>query len=76
MKIEILGPGCPRCKMLEENVRKAVAETEVKADISKVTAIDKISEYGIMSTPALVIDGEVKSSGKIADVSEIKKWLK
>jgi len=76
MKIEILGPGCPRCKMLEENVRKAVAETGVKADISKVTAIDKIIEYGIMSTPALVIGGEVKSSGKIADVAEIKKWLK
>lgn len=76
MKIEILGTGCPKCKMLEENARKAVAETGIMAEIKKVTEIDKIIEYGVMSTPALVIDGEVKASGKVADVAEIKKWLK
>jgi small redox-active disulfide protein 2 len=76
MKIEILGTGCPKCKMLEDNARKAVEALKIKADIVKVTEIDKIIEYGVMSTPALVIDGKVKSYGKIADVEEIKKFLK
>jgi len=76
MKIEILGTGCPKCKMLEDNARKAVEALKIKAEIVKVTEIDKIIEYGVMSTPALVIDGNVKSYGKIADVEEIKKFLK
>lgn len=76
MKIEILGTGCPKCKMLEANARKAVEALKIKADIVKVTEIDKIIDYGVMSTPALVIDGKVKSYGKIADVEEIKRWLK
>ena len=75
MKIEILGTGCPKCKQLEENTRKAVAESGKKADVIKVTDIVKIVEYGVMSTPALVIDGEVKCSGRLADAKEIKKWL-
>lgn len=75
MKIEILGIGCPRCKMLEANVQKALDETGKKAEIVKVTEIDKILEYGVMSTPALVIDGKVKSYGKVADVEEIKEML-
>jgi len=76
VKIEILGTGCPKCKMLEDNARKAVEALKIKAEIVKVTEIDKIIEYGVMSTPALVIDGNVKSYGKIADVEEIKKFLK
>jgi len=76
MKIEILGTGCPKCKLLEANARKALKETGKKAEIVKVTEINNIIEYGVMSTPAIVIDGEVKSYGKVADVSEIKKWLK
>ena len=76
MKIEILGTGCPKCKMLEENARKAAAEKKVGAEIVKVTQIDKIIEYGVMSTPAIVIDGKVKASGRIPEVGEIKKWLK
>ena len=76
MKIEILGSGCPKCKALEENVRKAVSLLGIKADILKVTDIGKIIEYGVMSTPALAIDGKVKSSGRIPDVEEIKKMLK
>lgn len=76
MKIEILGTGCPKCKQLEENARKAVSEAAKKADIQKVTEIDKIIEYGVMSTPAIVIDGKVKASGKIPTAEEIKKWLK
>jgi small redox-active disulfide protein 2 len=75
MKIEILGTGCPKCKMLEANVKKAAEELNVKAEIVKVTDIEKIISYGVMSTPAIVIDGKVKSYGKVADVNEIKKWL-
>ncbi len=75
MKIEILGTGCPKCKQLEANARKAVEEAKKKAEITKVTEINKIVEYGVMSTPAIVIDGKVKSYGKVAEVEEIKKWL-
>ncbi len=75
MKIEILGTGCPKCKLLEANAQKALSETGKKAELVKVTEIDKIVEYGVMSTPAIVINGEVKSYGKVADVEEIKKWL-
>jgi len=75
MKIEILGTGCPKCKMLESNVKRAVEELGIKAEINKVTDIAKIIEYGVMSTPALVIDGEVKCYGRLPDVNEIKKWL-
>ena len=75
MKIEILGTGCPKCKKLDENARKAVAELGKEAEIVKVTEIDKIISYGVMSTPALVVDGEVKSYGSIPDVEQIKKWL-
>ena len=75
-KIEILGTGCPKCKTLEENAKKAVSELKIKADVLKVTDIGKIIEYGVMSTPALAIDGKVKSSGRIPNVEEIKKMLK
>ena len=76
MKIEILGTGCPKCKQLEENARKAVDQLKLKAEIVKVTDINKIIEYGVMSTPALVVGGIVKSSGRIPDTEEIKKMLK
>ena len=75
MKIEVLGSGCPKCKLLEANVRKALEETGKKAEVVKVTEIDKIIGYGVMSTPALVVDGEVKSYGRIATTEEIKTWL-
>ncbi|MGV8087273.1 MAG: thioredoxin family protein [Candidatus Woesearchaeota archaeon] len=75
MKIEILGTGCPKCKLLEANVRKAVEEKKIKAEIVKVTDIAKIIEYGVMSTPAIVIDGEVKAYGRLIEVKEITKWL-
>ena len=76
MKIEILGTGCPNCKRLEENAKKALEETGKEAKVIKITEIDKIVEYGVMSTPAIVIDGEVKSYGKVASVEEIKEMLK
>ncbi|MFO8068091.1 MAG: thioredoxin family protein [Bacteroidales bacterium] len=75
MKIEILGTGCPKCKLLEDNTRKALEESGKKAEIVKVTEIDKIVGYGVMSTPAIVIDGKVKSYGKVADVEDIKEML-
>lgn len=75
MKIEILGTGCPKCKKLEENAMKAVDETGVKAEVVKVTDITKIVDYGVMTTPAVVIDGAVKASGRIPEIDEIKKWL-
>ena len=76
MKIEILGSGCPKCKQLEANAKKALEDTGKKAEVVKVTDINKIVDYGVMSTPAIVIDGEVKASGRIPDAEEIKKWLK
>jgi len=76
VKIEILGVGCPKCQKLYENVRQAVEQSGIGAEIIKVTKISDISNYNVMLTPALVIDGEVKTSGTIPPVSEIEKWIK
>lgn len=75
MKIEILGTGCPKCKQLTANAEAAVKELNLQAEIGKVTDIDKIIEYGVMMTPALVIDGTVISSGRALSKDEIKKML-
>ena len=75
MKIEILGMGCSQCKMLYENVKRAVEEKGVQTEVVKVEDMDKIIEYGVMMMPALVVDGEVKSSGKTLSSEEVKKWL-
>ena len=75
MKIEILGTGCSKCKMLYENAKKAVEEKGIKAEVVKVEDMDRITEYGVMMMPALVIDGIVKSSGKVLSAEEMKKWL-
>jgi small redox-active disulfide protein 2 len=76
MKIEILGTGCPKCKKLSELSEEAVNELGVSAEIIKVTAINKIIDYGVMVTPALVIDENVKVAGKIPEKEEIKRWIK
>ena len=76
MKIKILGTGCPKCKKLAELAGQAVKESGIEAEITKVTEINEIMNYGVMITPALVIDGEVKSAGKIPGIEEIKSWLK
>lgn len=76
MKIEILGVGCPKCKQLQANAEAAAKELGINAEFSKVTDIGKITEYGVMMTPALVIDGKVKSAGKVLSPEEIKKLLK
>ncbi|RXJ80091.1 thioredoxin family protein [Arcobacter sp. F2176] len=75
MKIEILGTGCTKCKALEENAKKAVADAKIFAQVEKVEDIQKIMEYGVMSTPALVINGEVKSTGKLLNSEEIKVFF-
>ena len=64
MKIEILGTGCSKCKTLEENAKKAIAQIGGFHEVKKVEDIVEIMNYGVMSTPALVVDGKVKSSGK------------
>lgn len=76
MKIEILGMGCPKCKKTTQNAQMAVDELGINAEIIKVEELDKITEYGVMMTPALVIDGEVKVAGKIPGKQEIMTWIK
>ena len=76
MKIKVLGSGCPNCKVLEANTKKALEELKIKADVEKVTDIVKIMEYDVMSTPALVIDEKVVSRGRVLTSEEIKKLLK
>jgi small redox-active disulfide protein 2 len=76
MKVQILGTGCPKCKLLEQHAREAVAELGVQADIEKVTDVDKIMERGVMMTPALAIDGVVKSVGKVLTKDQVASHLK
>ena len=76
MKIEILGTGCSKCKALEEATKQAVAKVGGFHEVIKVEDIVKIMNYGVMSTPALVVDGAVKSTGKILGVEEIVAFLK
>jgi len=71
MKIEILGTGCAKCKQLEKNVLAALAQTGKFAQVEKVEDLQKIMEYGVMSTPGLVIDGKVVNVGKLLTPDEI-----
>jgi len=75
MKIEILGTGCPKCEALAKNVETAVRELGVDAEIAKVTDIVEIANRGVMMTPALSVDGDVKLVGKVATVDELKTLL-
>lgn len=75
MIIKVLGPGCKNCKKLEANTREALKELGIEAAIEKVESMEEIMAYGIMSTPALVVDEQVKFSGKIPSVKELKKYL-
>ena len=74
-KIQILGTGCPKCKMLYANAEAAVKASGVEAEISKVEKIADIMKFGVMVTPALVVDGVVKSAGKVLSAEEIQKQL-
>lgn len=75
MEIKILGTGCAKCVKLEELARKAASELGIEAEITKVKDIKDIMSYGVMITPALVVDGEVKVAGKVPSVEEIKKMI-
>ncbi len=75
MDIKILGSGCPNCKKLEENVRIAAQEGGIRATISKVTEVEKIMEYGVMATPALVVNGEVLFTGRVPSAKDLKNLL-
>lgn len=75
MNIKILGGGCANCKRLEQLARKVAAENHLNADFEDVTDYAEIMKYSVMSTPALVVDGKVVSSGRIPAESEIKTWL-
>ena len=76
MDIKVLGPGCPKCRRTERIVREAVAESGRQAVVEKVRDILEIAGYGVFGTPAVVIDGEVKSVGKIPNKKDVKEWLK
>ncbi len=73
MKIQVFGPGCPKCVKLAENVRTAIRELGIDADVEKVSDMLKIMEQGVMLTPGLVIDGKTESSGKALSVEQVKE---
>jgi small redox-active disulfide protein 2 len=75
MKIEIYGPGCPKCKRLFQNAEDAIKDLNINAEVVKVEGINEIINAGVMMTPAFAVNGEVKSAGKVLSVDEIKKVL-
>ena len=75
MKIEVLGPGCKNCSALEKATNEALSELGMDASVEKVTDYAKIAGYGVMSTPALVVDGEVRTVGRVPSVDEITELL-
>ncbi len=75
MDIKVLGPGCAKCKKTEKIVRQVVDEMNIDARVEKVTDMLKISEYGVIATPAVVIDGDVKSAGNVPKKKDVILWL-
>ena len=75
MKIEVLGTGCAKCKRLIANVQEAAKDLGAEAEVIKVDSIDELVERGVMSTPALFIDGKMQLSGRVATVDELKRLL-
>ena len=75
MEIKVLGPGCAKCKKVEKTVRDVVEAVGVTATVDKVTDMMEIAKHGVVTTPAVVIDGVVKSAGKVPRADEIKAWL-
>ena len=76
MRVQILGTGCPKCKKLAANAEEAVRQAGVAAEIEKVTSVAEIARFGVMFTPALAIDGEVKAAGKVPSAARIADWIK
>ena len=75
MDIKVLGPGCPKCQQTEKIVKEAVAEAGVDAQVEKLTDTMEIAGYGVFGTPAVVVDGEVKSVGKIPKKHDVIGWI-
>ena len=75
-KIQVFGTGCPKCNQLEANAKEAVTKSGIDAQVEKITDINQIAEAGVMMTPALAIDGEIKIAQKVASPEEITAWLK
>jgi small redox-active disulfide protein 2 len=75
MEIKVLGPGCPKCQQTAQIVREALDEAGVDASVEKITDTMQIAGYGVMGTPAVVIDGQVKSVGKIPSKNDVKSWI-
>ncbi len=75
MEIEVLGTGCPSCTEVEKRVKNALAELGISADVQKITDIKSIAARGVFSTPGLVINGTIKSSGRVPRLEEIKAWI-
>ncbi|HOX87097.1 MAG TPA: thioredoxin family protein [bacterium] len=76
MQVKVLGTGCAKCRALEERVRKVAEQNQIAIELEKVTQIDDLLSYGIMMTPGLVIDGQVKSAGNLPLEKDILAWLK
>lgn len=76
MEIKVLGGGCANCRLLKKNVQDALQALGLEAEIKEVSDYAEIASYGLMSTPALVVDGEVKSYGRVPSAEEIMKFLK
>ncbi|MGD9519140.1 MAG: thioredoxin family protein [Armatimonadota bacterium] len=76
MRIEILGMGCPKCRKLATNAEEAVRQVGIEAEVTKITDVTEISKYGVLFTPALVIDGEVKAAGKILSPAQIAELIR
>ena len=73
--VQVLGPGCPRCAKMAEEAEAAVKELGIEATVEKITDINQIMDFGVMMTPALAVDGEVKVVGKVPSAEEIKEFL-
>jgi small redox-active disulfide protein 2 len=76
MDIKVLGPGCDKCRKTETIVREALAEAGIAADVEKVTDMMQIAGYGVFGTPAVIVDGDVKSVGKIPAKKDVLAWIK
>ena len=75
MEIKVLGPGCAKCSKTEKRVLEVIKETGVDATVEKVSDMMKIASYGVFGTPSVIVDGEVKCTGKVPKKDDIKKWL-
>lgn len=75
MDIKVLGPGCAKCEKTEKIVKEAVVESGIAASVEKVTDVMEIAGYGVFGTPAVVVDGEVKSVGKIPNKADVLSWI-